>query len=66
MMPLFTQQCPDCGHQFEVLVSVKDIQKDQACSACGSPRTVRQVSKTNFSLQGGGWASEGYAKGGDE
>ncbi len=65
-MPLFTQRCRKCGHQFEVLVSLKDVQKDQACSACGAPGTVRQVSKTNFSLQGGGWASEGYAKGGDE
>ena len=65
-MPLFTQRCGKCHHQFEVLVSMKDIQKDQACSACGASRTVRQVSKTNFSLQGGGWASEGYAKGGDE
>ncbi len=65
-MPLFTQRCRKCGNQFEVLVSMKDLQKDQPCSKCGFGSTVRQVSKTRFLLQGGGWASDGYSKGGDE
>jgi putative FmdB family regulatory protein len=65
-MPLFTHRCRTCGHRFEVLIALKDIQKNQPCSKCGAESTIRQVSRTSFSLQGEGWARDGYAKGGGE
>ncbi|MAF72393.1 MAG: transcriptional regulator [Micrococcales bacterium] len=65
-MPLFTHRCHQCDHQFEVLVFSKDLSKDQPCPRCDAPQTVRQVSRTSFSLAGEGWARDGYAKGGAE
>ena len=65
-MPLFSYKCVDCGHEFEVLMSISKLDDAQSCSSCGSTQTNRQVSRPNFALRGEGWAKDGYAKGGAE
>ena len=59
-MPMFAQRCVVCDHRFEVLVSPRAIEADQPCPACGEPKTIRMISRSSFTLRGGGWAKDGY------
>ena len=65
-MPLFDHRCRECGNRFEVLVSLANLRKPQPCPACDSEETIRLVTPSRFSLKGGGWAKDGYGRGGDE
>ena len=60
-MPLFEYRCATCGHQFEKLVSSSERDKLPPCPKCEAKDTKKLVSRTSFSLKGGGWADDGYA-----
>jgi putative FmdB family regulatory protein len=35
-MPLYDLKCPDCGHEFDDLVSSRDAVAEVMCECCGS------------------------------
>ena len=39
------------------------LTQDVECPDCGCLDVTRVVSRTNFSLKGGGWYKDGYTKG---
>ena len=62
-MPLFEYRCQKCGTEFERLLRHSERDKPQKCvnQKCESMETKKMISRTSFSLKGGGWASDGYA-----
>jgi putative FmdB family regulatory protein len=60
-MPLYDLMCEDCKHEYEVLMSMSETVLPK-CPECGSKEVRRLVSAPSFSLKGGGWARDGYAK----
>ena len=65
-MPIYRYQCTDCELEFEKVMSLKSrVENSQAivCPACGSENCNSLISRTNFSLKGGGWYKDGYVKG---
>jgi putative FmdB family regulatory protein len=58
-MPIYEFSCKACGKVTEVMQRVGD--PPPRCSACGSKRTARAVSRTSFHLKGGGWYADLYA-----
>lgn len=63
-MPLYEYRCDQCSHQFERLVRARSAKPK--CSQCDSEQVTRLISSGGFILKGGGWANEGYSKGGKE
>lgn len=61
-MPIYEYTCEACGRSTDRLVR-DSRQRDQQACACGQPLR-RRVSASNFALKGGGWAKDGYSKGG--
>jgi len=61
-MPRYDYRCQDCGHVFEAEQRITaDPLTD--CPACNKPKLERLISRTAFSLKGGGWYSDGYGSG---
>ena len=62
-MPIYEYKCPKCGHKFEALLRVSEMSEPQSCPKkdCGEKEAKKIVSRTSFSLKGGGWASDGYS-----
>lgn len=63
-MPLFEFKCKDnkCGHSFEKLTKHNEIEAVPPCPDCEGKNVVKVISKTSFSLKGGGWAEDGYSQ----
>jgi putative FmdB family regulatory protein len=59
-MPTYEYHCKKCDTDFEKEQGMDDP-RVKTCPTCKSRRVDKLVSKTSFSLKGGGWASEGYA-----
>jgi putative FmdB family regulatory protein len=52
-MPLFEFTCRKCGHVFEEILSLADLEEGvPACPSCGSPRTERALSTFNTGSAG--------------
>lgn len=64
-MPLFEFKCEDekCGHQFEKLMKHDERETVPPCPQCKGDNTTKMISRTSFSLKGGGWAADGYGGG---
>ena len=61
-MPIYEYLCLTCGGEFELMQKVSDPSpRRHSCSP--KSRVKRKLSLTAFQLKGGGWYSEGYAKG---
>lgn len=63
-MPLYEYRCADeaCNHTFDHLAkSHREPAPD--CPECGAEKPKKQISRTSFSLQGSGWAADGYSGG---
>ena len=58
VMPLYEFQCKKCGYRFEELTTYDA--RDPRCDKCDSDKTVTLVSRTSFSLKGGGWYKDRY------
>jgi putative FmdB family regulatory protein len=54
-MPLYEYKCTQCGKDREVLQSLRDTAPE-----CCDETMQRQISRTNFSLKGGGWYKDHY------
>lgn len=74
MSPPFYEYLCDDGHEFEVEQRITEdplteckVSENSAVNAtllqCGAP-CRRQLSKSSFTLKGGGWSGDGYAKSG--
>ena len=59
-MPTYEYQCKKCGAEFERQQKIVDAPVKK-CPSCKCNRAKRQISKTSFSLKGGGWYADGYA-----
>ena len=62
-MPLYEYKCPKCETKFEKLLRISRIDEPQVCpnEKCDAKETRKVISRTSFSLKGGGWASDGYS-----
>lgn len=58
-MPLYEYQCTK-GHHFEVQQSMSDAPLDRCLTRGCRAKAERLISLAGFSLQGGGWYSDGY------
>ena len=62
-MPIYEFRCEKCGKITSKILPIKNNVKNVQCMFCtGFSKKI--MSKTNFKLKGGGWASSGYSKGG--
>jgi putative FmdB family regulatory protein len=62
-MPLFEYKCPHCDLVIEVIQNRESVAP--VCAPCESRHQIRvqmgrQISRTNFSLKGSGWARDHY------
>ena len=60
-MPVYEYECKKCG-VFEVEQSIKDNAL-KTCPTCKGKKLQRLISRTLFTLKGGGWYSQGYGSG---
>src|SRR3954452_19094931 len=58
-MPVYEYQCKACGRDFEYQQRMSDPDKT-TCEVCGGALD-RLISRTAFSLKGGGWYKDLYA-----
>jgi putative FmdB family regulatory protein len=58
-MPVYEYECKACGRDFEYQQRMSDPDKT-TCEACGGTLD-RLISRTAFSLKGGGWYKDLYA-----
>ena len=59
-MPVYEYQCKKCGREFEYQQRMSDPDKT-LCEACGAEALERLISRTAFTLKGGGWYKDLYA-----
>jgi putative FmdB family regulatory protein len=57
-MPIYEYQCDSCGIIFEARQKFSDAPLE-SCSTCGG-KVQKMISRTGFSLKGGGWYEQGY------
>ncbi len=43
-MPLYEYQCPDCGENFDKIVSFSEADKIPVCPQCGEQNTQKKIS----------------------
>jgi len=68
-MAIYEYECERCGHCFEVMQRMsEDPLKTCSKDLCkgkkkdkGKGKLKKLISKTSFSLKGGGWAKDGYS-----
>ena len=62
-MPIYEYRCEVCGANEEKIQSLSAA-VEHDCSACNAPTAMkRQISRTAFTLAGGGWYATGYGSG---
>ncbi len=57
-MPLYEYKCQKCGHAFELLRRMQDVDNDLECPSCHSKKVDRQLS--TFAAGGCGSSSRGF------
>lgn len=64
-MPMYRYRCSQCEAETEVLAKMSDPPL-KTCPKCGAEALTRQMGRTAFKLEGGGWYADGYgpSKGG--
>lgn len=58
---VYEYTCTECFHSWEETQSIKD-DAIKICEKCKKETAKRLISKSNFVLSGGCWASDGYRK----
>ena len=53
-MPIYDLRCPDCGHEFDDLVSSRDAVAEVTCERCGSRGMELKPSLFASSVSAGG------------
>ena len=62
-MPIYAFQCQACGHAFERLQKLSDVDPTH-CPACDQEQVRRQLTAPTFRLAGGGWYETDFKKDG--
>ena len=62
-MPIYAFQCQACGHRFERLQKLSDVDPTH-CPTCGAEQVRRQLTAPTFRLAGGGWYETDFKKDG--
>ena len=63
-MPLFEFQCRKCGHQFEELLTLAEVEAGEVkCPACRSKQVEREFSAFATGSSGGGPGGGGFGGG---
>ncbi len=60
-MAIYDYACPVCQHEAEVEMPISQSKSTMECPNCKVFSFKRQVSKSTFSLKGGGWYADGYS-----
>ena len=62
-VPIYEYKCPKCSIQFDRLLRSSERDEPQKCpnEKCDEKEAKKLVSRTSFTLKGGGWASDGYS-----
>ena len=66
-MPIYEYECEKCEKRMEILQSIKEdtveVCPKEKCpkKQHGKGKLKKLISKTSFSLKGGGWAKDGYS-----
>ena len=64
-MPIYVYTCESCEAEFEKIVPISKRESTSFfCPECGGNEIQRAMSRSSFSLKGGGWYKDGYQKGG--
>jgi putative FmdB family regulatory protein len=58
-MPVYEYRCSECSYEVTVFQSMSAPAPDCKCES--EQEMKRLISKTSFSLKGGGWARDGYS-----
>ncbi len=58
-MPYYEYACSKCETEFEVEQRITE-DPIKSCPKCRSRRVKRLISRTSFTLKGGGWYADGY------
>lgn len=63
-MPLYLFECQNCKKEYEEILTFSESEKylDTECKSCNERKLTRKVSKTSFTLKGGGWYKDGYSR----
>jgi putative FmdB family regulatory protein len=64
-MPIYGFECTSCGHQFDRLQKLSDLDPTQ-CPGCQQETLRRQLTAPQFRLAGGGWYETDFKKDGDK
>jgi putative FmdB family regulatory protein len=59
-MPVYEYKCNACGREFEVQQRMSDDELTD-CEVCGKKALERLISRTAFTLKGGGWYKDLYS-----
>src|SRR6185312_13576843 len=59
-MPVYEYKCNACGREFEVQQRMSDPELTD-CEVCGKQALERLISRTAFTLKGGGWYKDLYS-----
>ena len=63
-MPKYEYACSNCGAELEIRQRISEDALT-TCPKCNEESLERLISRSNFSLKGGGWYADGYAGNGD-
>ena len=63
-MPIYAFACASCGHHFERLQKLSDLDPT-SCPECGAEQVRRQLTAPSFRLAGAGWYETDFKKDGD-
>lgn len=64
-MPIYEFECAQCGHRFDRLQKLSDVDPTD-CPSCGAPQVKRRISAPSFRLAGSGWYETDFKKEGDK
>lgn len=48
-MPIYQYKCSECGHKFDIIKSIKNIDSIEKCNFCLSEKTKRVISAPRIS-----------------
>lgn len=60
-MPTYEYRCSACEHSFEKEQKITEA-PIKKCPKCAKLKAERVISAVAFTLKGGGWYNEGYAR----
>jgi len=60
-MPIYVYTCNRCKVEFEKIIRISERESASLhCPDCGCEEVSRVMTRTSFTLKGGGWYKDGY------